>query len=124
MKYSTTVLGAWALAVSLVAAFPTALFDMMARAEDSATLENAAAAIAALKEKSFVPRTPGFDAASQYVSNQGAHAFVPPNFAAGDQRGPCPGMLFIGKASRHCRLNNQFRVECHGESRLVSHPMS
>ncbi|CZR55070.1 uncharacterized protein PAC_04956 [Phialocephala subalpina] len=33
-----------------------------------------------------------FDAASQYTSTTGAHAFVPPNFAAGDVRGPCPGL--------------------------------
>lgn len=33
-----------------------------------------------------------FDAASQYVSTTGYHAFVPPNFAAGDVRGPCPGL--------------------------------
>lgn len=104
MKYSTAILGALALSATDVVAFPTALFDMMARAEDSATLENAAAAIAALKEKRFLPPTPGFDAAAQYVSNQGAHAFVPPNFAAGDQRGPCPGMSFLGNTSRHGKL--------------------
>jgi hypothetical protein len=104
MKYSTAILGVLALLLSEVVAFPMALFDMMARAEDSATLEKTAAAIAALKEKRFVPPIPGFDPATQYVSNQGAHAFVPPNFAAGGQRGPCPGMFFIGKTSRHCRL--------------------
>jgi hypothetical protein len=31
--------------------------------------------------------TPPFDAAQQYVSNQGEHAFVPPSGI--DQRGPC-----------------------------------
>jgi hypothetical protein len=103
MKYSTAILGALALSATEVAAFPTALFDMMARAEDPATIESAATAIAALEEKRFVPRTPGFNATTQYVSNQRAYAFVPPNFAAGDQRGPCPGMFFVGKASRHCR---------------------
>jgi hypothetical protein len=55
MKYSATTLGALALLATEVAAFPTALFDMMQRAEDSATLENTAAAIAALKEKRFIP---------------------------------------------------------------------
>ncbi|KAL6719045.1 hypothetical protein ACLMJK_003280 [Lecanora helva] len=34
----------------------------------------------------------GFDPKAQYVSTTGAHAFIPPNFAAGDQRGPCPGL--------------------------------
>jgi hypothetical protein len=78
MKYSTAILGALPLSVSEAVAFPTALFDMMARAEDSATLEKTAAAIAAPKEKRFVPPIPGFDPATQYVSNQGAHAFVLP----------------------------------------------
>ncbi|KAF2501596.1 hypothetical protein BU16DRAFT_569583 [Lophium mytilinum] len=34
--------------------------------------------------------TPPFDAKSQYVSNTGAHKFVPPS--GSDQRGPCPGL--------------------------------
>ena len=33
-----------------------------------------------------------FDPTTQYVSTTGKHAFVAPNFAAGDQRGPCPGL--------------------------------
>lgn len=33
-----------------------------------------------------------FSASEQYVSNKGAHAYVAPNFAAGDTRGPCPGL--------------------------------
>ena len=33
-----------------------------------------------------------FDPATQYVSTTGEHAFVAPNFLAGDQRGPCPGL--------------------------------
>jgi hypothetical protein len=33
-----------------------------------------------------------FDAKSQFVSTSGAHKFVPPNFAKGDLRGPCPGL--------------------------------
>jgi hypothetical protein len=104
MKYSTAILGALALSATEVVAFSTALFDMTARAEDSITLEGAATAIAALKEKRHVPRQVGFDAVTQYVSNQGANAFVPPNFAAGDQRGPCPSMFFVSNTSRHSRL--------------------
>jgi hypothetical protein len=69
MKYSTAILGTLVLSATDVVAFRTALFEMMARAEDSATLQSAAAAIAALKEKRFVPRQVGFDAATQYVSN-------------------------------------------------------
>lgn len=37
-------------------------------------------------------RSPGFNAAAQLIDVTGAHAFVPPNFAAGDLRGPCPGL--------------------------------
>ena len=33
-----------------------------------------------------------FDPASQYVSTTGEYAFVPPDFTAGDVRGPCPGL--------------------------------
>jgi hypothetical protein len=94
MKYSTALLGALALSVTKVTAFPTAMFDMMERAENSMSLDEIAAAIAAAKDKRQI-LPPGFDAASQYISNQGNHKFVPPNFAAGDQRGPCPGMSCI-----------------------------
>ncbi|KAL8973564.1 MAG: hypothetical protein Q9197_002187 [Variospora fuerteventurae] len=37
-------------------------------------------------------RAVGFDPVAQRVSTTGRHAFVPPNLAAGDQRGPCPGL--------------------------------
>jgi hypothetical protein len=93
MKYSTSVLSALALAVTEVIAFPHALFDLAERSGNVKTLGEITAAIESIKEKrqtTFI--TPGFDAATQYVSNQGDHAFVPPNFAAGDQRGPCPGL--------------------------------
>ena len=30
--------------------------------------------------------------AAQYILAKGVHAFIPPNFATGDQRGPCPGL--------------------------------
>lgn len=33
-----------------------------------------------------------FDADSQLVSTSGDHAFISPNFAAGDIRGPCAGL--------------------------------
>jgi len=33
-----------------------------------------------------------FDPASQYVSTTGQYAFIPPDFTAGDVRGPCPGL--------------------------------
>lgn len=37
-------------------------------------------------------RAVSFDPVTQYVSTTGEHAFVPPNLAAGDKRGPCPGL--------------------------------
>ena len=37
-------------------------------------------------------RQTAFDPVQQHISTTGQHAFVPPNFAAGDQRGPCPGL--------------------------------
>ncbi|KAL8649729.1 MAG: hypothetical protein Q9210_004227 [Variospora velana] len=37
-------------------------------------------------------RAVGFDPVAQRVSTTGPHAFVPPDFAAGDKRGPCPGL--------------------------------
>ncbi|CZT18001.1 related to oxidase [Ramularia collo-cygni] len=33
-----------------------------------------------------------FDPERQLIDVQGEHAFVPPNFASGDKRGPCPGL--------------------------------
>jgi hypothetical protein len=93
MKYSFAILGALALSVTEIVAFPTAMLDMMARAEDSNGLEDIEAAIEKLKRGDFVvPKAPGFDATAQYISNKGEHAFVPPDFTKGDQRGPCPGL--------------------------------
>lgn len=34
----------------------------------------------------------GFDPVAQHVSTTGEHAFAAPNLAAGDKRGPCPGL--------------------------------
>jgi len=43
-----------------------------------------------LQERQFPGAIPPFDAKSQYVSNTGKYAFVPPS--GNDQRGPCPGL--------------------------------
>ncbi|TVY48236.1 Aromatic peroxygenase-like protein [Lachnellula occidentalis] len=72
----STILAFGALA-SGVAAFPTFLDDLQKSSGN---------------EKRVLGVAPGFNAQAQYVSNTGAHAFVPPNFAAGDARGPCPGL--------------------------------
>jgi len=47
---------------------------------------------AASQPKGNEKRTVTFDPASQLVDVTGEHAFVPPDFDAGDQRGPCPGL--------------------------------
>ena len=71
-----TVLSLGAL-VSSVAAFPTVL-DQFQKASAN--------------EKRLLGLAPGFNADLQRVSTTGDHAFVPPNFDAGDVRGPCPGL--------------------------------
>ncbi|TVY51306.1 Aromatic peroxygenase-like protein [Lachnellula cervina] len=71
-----TILSFGVLASS-VAAFPTVLDELQ---KSSAN------------EKRLLGIAPGFNAGAQYVSTTGAHAFVPPDFDAGDVRGPCPGL--------------------------------
>ncbi|RDW85174.1 hypothetical protein BP6252_02764 [Coleophoma cylindrospora] len=69
-----------AFAITEVSAFPSIALD--------------AAKIEALTKQStsITKKAIGFDPVAQYVSTTGSHQFVPPNFAAGDQRGPCPGL--------------------------------
>jgi hypothetical protein len=74
MKSTVLFLGALALTV---AAFPTVLNEFQR---------------ASRNEKRLLGVAPGFNANSQRVSTTGDHAFVPPNFDAGDVRGPCPGL--------------------------------
>lgn len=93
MRYTTTVVGALALCVSEVVAFPAAAIEYAAKAERDAHTNEELESIMARYENSR--RAPGFDAAAQYVSNQGQYAFNPPsnvNTPIGDQRGPCPGL--------------------------------
>jgi hypothetical protein len=93
MRYSTTVLGAVALCISEVVAFPAAAIEYAAKAERDAHTSEELENIVARYEQSR--RAVGFDAAAQYVSNKGAYAFKPPsrvNTLTGDQRGPCPGL--------------------------------
>lgn len=49
------------------------------------------AAASSENKKEFEKRA-SFDASAQHISNTGVNAYVAPNFAAGDQRGPCPGL--------------------------------
>ncbi|TKA75717.1 hypothetical protein B0A49_03195 [Cryomyces minteri] len=84
MKYSYVAVGAALLsqAVAFPAIAQEAAMKMAARAAEDGSLKT--------RIKRFLMPNPGFDAATQYVSNQGAHKFVPPG--PGDQRGPCPGL--------------------------------
>jgi hypothetical protein len=54
--------------------------------------EEVTARLASAQFKSTEKRAVIFNPAAQLVDVTGKHAFVPPNFAAGDQRGPCPGL--------------------------------
>lgn len=44
------------------------------------------------ESRSNEKRDVAFDPAAQLVDVTGAHTFTPPDFSAGDQRGPCPGL--------------------------------
>jgi Peroxidase, family 2 len=80
MKYALT-LAAMAIAIGDVTAFPALAMENMDKlSKKSDTKEKRVLGVA------------GFDAKSQFVSNTGTHAFVAPNFAKGDLRGPCPGL--------------------------------
>lgn len=89
MKYTTAVLGAIALCVSEVAAFPAATLEYAAKAgRDAVVAADIEKAVAKYRSK----RAVGFNATAQYVSTHGQHAFVAPNLSGGDNRGPCPGL--------------------------------
>lgn len=82
-----------ALAVVLLGAqetfaFPAAFNEMYARAAAKSQIQGRSAP----PQDSPDPEAAilGFNPASQYVSNQGAHAFKAPGPT--DQRGPCPGL--------------------------------
>jgi len=89
MKYSTTVIGAAALCISEVAAFPAAVFDLSAKA--SQDLETRKSLERRFDNFYATRAQPTFNASAQYVSNQGAHAFVAPDLNT-EARGPCPGL--------------------------------
>ncbi|KAI9648634.1 hypothetical protein NHQ30_003272 [Ciborinia camelliae] len=85
MKVATTV-ALLALAATEVAAYPKLAAEHAERLAKSQRGKRSTAARDPLHKRA------SFDAASQYVSTTGAHAFVAPNFNAGDVRGPCPGL--------------------------------
>lgn len=76
-----------------VSAFPAMMFDANSPVVKAAQANAAKRAINAAAPQGvgalpLVP--PPFNAALQYVSNQGQYAFVPPG--PGDARGQCPGL--------------------------------
>ena len=92
MKFASSTLAVAALTCKHVSAFPAVLSDTMINIRSTNEARALASGLdgpAGLKRQA-PGVTPPFDAAQQYVSNQGAHAFVPPS--GNDQRGPCPGL--------------------------------
>lgn len=78
-----------ALAANHVSAFPAMLSEafLNKRNAEPALTDSPCPHMAALAKRQAPGITPPFDAATQYVSNTGAHAFVAPGPT--DQRGPC-----------------------------------
>lgn len=86
MKTNFFSLAVLALAATEVVAFPAIGAEHAQKLAASQRGKRSTLARSPLKKRVT------FDAASQYTSTTGAHKFVPPNFAAGDVRGPCPGL--------------------------------
>lgn len=92
MKYSL-YLSALALCATEVVAFPSRMFSTPFTEAEKRNIEAITATIEAeaLERRALAGTIPpGFNAQQQYVSNTGAHKYVPPG--SGDQRGPCPGL--------------------------------
>jgi Peroxidase, family 2 len=91
MKYFFYLV-ALSLFLAEIVAFPSHMFDLSMDEEEKRNIANIAASIEAdaKTRRAGTPIAPGFDASQQYVSNKGAHAFVPPG--PNDLRGPCPGL--------------------------------
>ncbi|KAK8055643.1 hypothetical protein PG993_000870 [Apiospora rasikravindrae] len=88
LTFSTCGLGA-VLFSSLAHSFPTAENFAKLTGRDAVALspEELHKSLLHLKEKRLL-----FDPLTEPVDVSGKHAFQPPNFEKGDQRGPCPGL--------------------------------
>lgn len=82
------------LCCSVASAFPALSPDAAAIV---ARLANAESQAAPLEERQAI----AFDPKAQLVDVTGVHAFKAPNLAAGDQRGPCPGLNALAYV-KHC----------------------
>ncbi|APA15984.1 hypothetical protein sscle_16g107540 [Sclerotinia sclerotiorum 1980 UF-70] len=92
MKYNFAITG---LAVCFTGAFafPSRMFDTahsMSEEEKRSLASITAQIEAGIEKRVSTPRSFGFSASDQYVSNSGKHAFVAPG--PNDLRGPCPGL--------------------------------
>lgn len=91
MKFSLATLAVVGFSISEVVAFPhltaRALQDLLKREPNSKRCP-----FSQQNNQKHSKRQVGFDPKAQYVSTTGANAWVAPNLAAGDKRGPCPGL--------------------------------
>ncbi len=93
MKFSSITLGILAFSFTSVAAFPSIALEAAAKRAEAQTKEKRCPyADVNQIAKRVNGIAPGFDAAAQRIDVSGQHAFVPPDFTAGDLRGPCPGL--------------------------------
>ena len=90
-KNAMLLLQLLSLCVATTCAFPS-FFHGGATTFDGSPTESVRCPHFAEKREINVKKRLPFDAKSQHISTTGSHAFVAPNFAAGDQRGPCPGL--------------------------------
>lgn len=82
MKHATSI-SLLSLFLNNVSAFP-GIIDSLAKQNIAGQKRQGGAGIPDL--------TPTFNEKLQHVSTTGKHAFVAPDLAGGDQRGPCPGL--------------------------------
>lgn len=103
MKYQTLAIAATTL-LSTVSAFPKFDTEQLKTYAQYAKKEAIPEACPFSTKKREAEAEPGcpfsrlkkraarFVAKEQLIDTHGEHAFIPPNFQAGDQRGPCPGL--------------------------------
>ncbi|CZR58273.1 related to oxidase [Phialocephala subalpina] len=85
----STLFAAVAALSTSVSAFPAIALEAAQIAARDAEFSQAAKSAHERRLNGFLP---GFNAAEQLINVSGAHAFTPPDFSAGDLRGPCPGL--------------------------------
>lgn len=81
-----------AVFLSAVAAWPTAVFEEASLIYNATDADITASLEKAYKLLKVVPRQLSFNPQNQFVPTTGQYAFQSPNYAAGDQRGNCPGL--------------------------------